>query len=181
MKQAYFLPVLLLAGIGLYEATHSATSAKSSNTFSSPPSQFLVPAQDTIKPAQDTTKMEYVREEDTKKKKARKAPAAKTSRVVMARDVQRASLSRRSEEGRSIDIVVMQSGVAIRKIEEMNLAGNSGNHLTADQSIGFENVNFPFEGSIRFRASNKMGTVNLDREVRFVITEPGQWTLRIDL
>ncbi|GAA4440512.1 hypothetical protein GCM10023188_37850 [Pontibacter saemangeumensis] len=42
-------------------------------------------------------------------------------------------------------------------------------------------MNFPFEGNIRFKAPNKLGTVVYDREVRFKVNEPGQWTLRIDL
>lgn len=181
MKQVYLLPVLLLAGAVLYKTDMPAPSQNHVNFLSTGDAAPFHALQDTIKPAQDTAKMEYVREGDINKKKARKAPPAKTARIIMSRDVQRASITRRSEEGRSIDIVVMQSGIALRKIEDVNLVGNSGNHISADQSIGFENVNFPFEGSIRFKASNRMGTVVLDREVRFAVTEPGHWVVRIDL
>lgn len=75
----------------------------------------------------------------------------------------------------------MSSGVTLRGVEDMRMVGSSGTPMSSNSYIGFDNVNFPFEGNIRFKASNKMGTVLYDREVRFKVNEPGLWTLRLDL
>lgn len=114
-----------------------------------------------------------------KKKDKKKEPAA--ARVTMKREVNRATLSQRSEEGNNVEVVIMSSGVALRDVVDMRMVGSSGTPLSSSSYIGFDNVSFPFEGNIRFKASNKMGTVVYDREVRFEVNEPGRWTLRVDL
>ena len=113
-----------------------------------------------------------------KKKKERKPSAAN---ITMKRDVNRATISQRSEEGNQVEIVIMNSGITLRNVEDMQMIGSSGSPMSSSTYMGFDNVNFPFEGNNRFKAPNKLGTVVYDREVRFKVNEPGQWTLRIDL
>ena len=126
----------------------------------------------------DTTKAS-TRASKKKKDKKKKEPAA--ARVTMKRDVSRATLSQRSEEGNNVEVVIVSAGVTLRGVEEMQMVGSSGTPLSSNSYIGFDNVSFPFAGNIRFKASNKMGTVVYDREVRFEVNEPGRWTLRVDL
>jgi hypothetical protein len=44
-----------------------------------------------------------------------------------------------------------------------------------------DNINFPFQGNVRFAAMNKLNTVKYTREVNFEISEPGYWVLRITI
>ena len=141
------------------------------------PTEQAVPALSQSEPT-DTTKTGG-RASRKKKDKSKKEPAA--ARVTMKREVNRATLSQRSEEGNNVEVVIMSSGVALRDVEDMRMVGSSGTPLSSSSYIGFDNVSFPFEGNIRFKASNKMGTVVYDREVRFEVNEPGRWTLRVDL
>lgn len=180
MKQVYLLPVFLGAAFSMGVVHSPGPTEKKEAPSSFVVSELSVAQQDTIVPKQDTAKVAYVRE-DNPKGKTKKAPAVKTSRISLKREVQRASLSRQSEEGNYVDIIVMQSGQVIRNIEDLQMVGSSGNLLTANNFIGFENISTPFEGTVRFKATNRMGTATYDREVRFTIMEKGRWVLKIDL
>lgn len=64
-------------------------------------------------------------------------------------------------------------------ISDLMMTGSSGTESISDIFIGFENVDFPFEGRVRFRAPNAFHSATLDCEVRFVINQPGAWTVTI--
>ncbi len=179
MKQVYLLPALFSVALVVHVGWGEAPLPVRSGVTNLQAARQHNAWQDTIKSPQDTIKTAYVREDDPKTKK--KAPPVKKSRVSFQRDVQRASISRQSTEGNMVDVVVMQAGRVIRNLEDMQLIGSSGNHLATQNFIGFENLVYPFEGTVRFKASNQMGTATYDREVRFVVIEPGRWVLRIDL
>ncbi|EJF09468.1 hypothetical protein [Pontibacter sp. BAB1700] len=171
--------MLLCAAIGMEAVRGAGPAPFKGEGASFNVSELMVSSQDTIVKGQDSTKVAYVREDDPKMKK--KAPTVKKTRISYKRDVQRASLSKQSAEGNMIDVIVMQSGRVLRNLEDVQLAGSSGNQLASQNFVGFENMVIPFEGTVRFRASNQMGTATYDREVRFTIMEQGRWVLRIDL
>ncbi|MBF9252384.1 hypothetical protein I2I11_03680 [Pontibacter sp. 172403-2] len=75
----------------------------------------------------------------------------------------------------------MRSGAPIRNVEDLQLTGKSWNTTSAENYIGFDNISVPFKGMVCFKAANKMNTAVYDREVWFVVDEPGKWTLRIDI
>lgn len=169
MKHRYIVLVSLLGTAGL--------AAFSSGSL---PQQKKVPVVTAVAQAgvtpEDTTK---VTARASKKKKKERKPSAAS--VTMKRDVNRATISQRSAEGSNVEVVIMSSGVTLRNVEDMQMIGSSGSPMSSSTYMGFDNVTFPFEGNIRFKAPNKLGTVVYDREVRFKVNEPGHWTLRVDL
>lgn len=64
-------------------------------------------------------------------------------------------------------------------ISDLMLTGSSGSEYISDTFIGFENVHYPFEGRVRFTAPNAFYSAMLDCEVRYVINQPGAWTVTI--
>ena len=64
-------------------------------------------------------------------------------------------------------------------ISDLLLTGSSGAENITDTLIGFENVEFPFEGRVRFSAPNAFYSSILSCDVRFVINRPGAWTVTI--
>lgn len=176
MKTVHILPVLLLTGFSLYKSDQAVPSTQLIN-YSPSGSMTL------LSPAQDTAKVPYVREGDTKKKKkkADKVPASKATKVTYTRGVGRASLTRRTEDGHHVEIVVVESGMKMRTLDDLQLVGSSGSQLAGNNLLGFDNIELPFEGFIRFKAINKMNSAIYDREVRFVVKDPGRWVLKIDL
>jgi hypothetical protein len=179
MKQVYLLPIFLGMAFSMGAVHTIAPVEKDENSDSFTVAVSSVALQDTIRNKQDTTKVAYVRDDDPKMKK--KAPPVKKTRVTFKRDVQRASLSKQSAEGNMVDVILMQSGRVVRDVEDLQLVGNSGNPINSGNFIGFENMVIPFEGTVRFKSSNLMGTTMQDREVRFTLMEKGRWVLKIDL
>jgi hypothetical protein len=65
------------------------------------------------------------------------------------------------------------------QISDLLLTGSSGNESTTGNFLGFEDVKFPFEGKVRFTAPNAFNTAMISGELRFVINQPGAWTVTI--
>lgn len=117
-----------------------------------------------------------------KKKKGKKPEAKKQTRVTLAREVVRTSMSKRGEgTPNKIEITIRQAGRPINSPQDIQMVGSNGTTVSSENYQGFENIELPFEGIVNFKAQNQMGTVTIDREVRFVVTDPGQWVLRIEL
>ncbi|HEY4650317.1 MAG TPA: hypothetical protein VIG72_02835 [Pontibacter sp.] len=133
-----------------------------------------------ISAVQDTTN---VQQQKTAKKKQRSTgkQEAKTSKVLLKRNVKSASLVKKKGGENLIEVVVMDSGVPLRNLLDLQMTGSSGSTESLSNYQAFRNVSLPFEGYIKFKSANKMGTVVYDREVRFTITEAGKWQLRIDV
>jgi hypothetical protein len=64
-------------------------------------------------------------------------------------------------------------------ISNLMTNGSSGSENLTNNMVGYENIDFPFEGRIKFTAPNAFNTALLDCELRFLINEPGAWTLTI--
>jgi len=169
MKNLYLVFVSLLGAAGL-------SSFASEGLPQHKPAVLTLQDQPQAAP-EDTTRI--AAKQPKKKNKKDKRPSAAS--VTMKRDVNRATISQRSTDGSQVEILIMNSGAPVRNIEDLQMVGSSGSPVSSSSYNGFDNVTFPFEGNIRFKASNKMGTAVYDREVRFKVNEPGHWTLRVDL
>jgi hypothetical protein len=169
MAQISILIILLLSGIGFARPDKPARKAEQALA----PESALTISQDTTQ-AQKKTK---------KKEKSKKNKTPKAATVLMKRDVQNATLTKRNEENNynRVEVVIMGSGAPLRSPDDLSLIGSSGSPVTAGSYMGFDQINVPFEGTIRFKAPNKLNTVVYDREVRIAINEPGYWMLKIDL
>ncbi|WP_347158292.1 hypothetical protein [Pontibacter chitinilyticus] len=88
---------------------------------------------------------------------------------------------KRGDQGSSVQVQITRLGSQIGSVEDLQLTGSSGATMTNGSFTGFDNINLPFEGSVRFRAANKMNSAVYDREVKFVVEEPGKWVLRIEI
>lgn len=64
-------------------------------------------------------------------------------------------------------------------ISNLMTSGSSGSESLTNDMVGYENIDFPFEGRLKFTAPNAFNTALLDCELRFLINEPGAWTLTI--
>jgi len=87
-----------------------------------------------------------------KNKKKEKKPAA--ANITMKRELNRATISQRSAEGSNVEIVITSSGMPMRDVQDLQMIGSSGSPVSSGSYIGFDNVTFPFEGNVRFKASN---------------------------
>ena len=166
MSCIYILSFLLLVSAG----AGPATIDNSVDLNATVGSELSVQPQDTV-----------LASKADKKRKSAKKVEVKSSKVLMKRNVQRVMLTKRSDEGNHVEIVVMEGGTPLRNLEDLQMTGSSGSSTALNNFQGFDNFSLPFEGYIKFRSVNKMGSVVYDREVRFVLNDPGKWVLRMDL
>jgi len=62
---------------------------------------------------------------------------------------------------------------------DIRLSGNSGTEIFMKPKLGFENVQFPFTGTIRYSAWNKMRTMQYEVYCEIEIYQPGNWVVEI--
>jgi hypothetical protein len=71
-----------------------------------------------------------------------------------------------------------QGGVA-GDFEDFQLSGSSGRETLTNPKFGYEDCQFPFKGSIRYKAWNKLRTTQFEILVEIEITEAGNWIVEI--
>lgn len=64
-------------------------------------------------------------------------------------------------------------------VSGLTLQASSGTETLSGNFNGFENVTFPFECKARFSVPSQFNTSLLNCELRFLINEPGAWTVTI--
>ena len=72
-----------------------------------------------------------------------------------------------------------RSGSSSYSIGGLLMQGSSGTESVTTAFTGFQNVSFPFEGKVQFKAPNILNTVINNYEVRFTINQPGEWVVTI--
>ena len=82
-------------------------------------------------------------------------------------------------DGNSVYIYLYKLGTTNSDIENLMLSGDSGSLLHASGMIGFDQVDFPFEGKINYRTWNKLHTQQFNVVMEFRITKPGRWKITI--
>ena len=79
----------------------------------------------------------------------------------------------------NIELIFQKDGNQRRSAGELNLISTSGQTKTSSGFSGFENIIFPFEGSLEFVEPSRMGTTMIRYEVKFKITKPSSWRVVI--
>jgi len=96
-------------------------------------------------------------------------------------NISRVIFEQESSKRNDVEIFIMRSGRVIRSFNYIDFTGTSGSFNQSANYIGFENVMFPFEGSLRFKSSNQLNTAVYDYILRFKITKKGSWNIKINI
>ncbi|MFZ0282046.1 MAG: hypothetical protein WAL29_10370 [Bacteroidales bacterium] len=75
--------------------------------------------------------------------------------------------------------VFSRNGGESHEISELMLQGSSGSENISAAFTGFEYIEFPFHGSVRFYAPNNFYSAILTCELRLTINQPGAWIVTI--
>ncbi len=80
----------------------------------------------------------------------------------------------------SIEIVFLRDGNESKSARDLILDSSSGIQKNSSYFTGFENVIFPFEGYVKFKAPSRFNTVMVDYELRFKINkDSSSWKVSI--
>jgi len=78
-----------------------------------------------------------------------------------------------------VKYVFSRNGGASNNISSLFLQGSSGTEQQSAAFAGFEYVDFPFHGTLRFSAPNNFYAAILRCELRLTINQPGAWIVTI--
>ena len=78
-----------------------------------------------------------------------------------------------------IEFIFIRDGSESRTIGGLMTESSSGIQKSTNYFTGFDNVEFPFKGSVRFRAPNRFNTVMVEYELKFEIKKESSWVVRI--
>jgi hypothetical protein len=99
-------------------------------------------------------------------------------RVISQRNVGRLRIYKQGE-GNYVWFYPVSDGGVITDFREMQLTGTSGSEVIFNPKLGFQDVRFPFRGSIRYQAWNKLRTNLFDILLEVEISEPGVWIIEV--
>lgn len=100
-------------------------------------------------------------------------------RIVYKNNISRVNINPVGE-GNSLRIRIIRGGVEIA-VQGLLISGDSGSTRNASSFLGYENMEYPFEGRISFMAMNLMNSVMLTYELRFEIYKPGNYDIIITI
>lgn len=135
--------------------------------------------QDSVKTATAALSPTAKSSKKQRRQKKERVPAA--AGITMKRNVTRATITQRTTDGYNIEVILKDAGLPVQGLEDLQLAGSSGGLVTTGSYLGFDNVVYPFEGTIRFKSPNKLRSVVYERLVTFKVEQPGNWVVRVDL
>jgi hypothetical protein len=75
--------------------------------------------------------------------------------------------------------VFSRNGGESNNISSLMLQGTSGSESLTPAFTGFEYVEFPFHGNVKFNAPNNFYSAIITCELRLTINHPGAWTVTI--
>jgi len=78
-----------------------------------------------------------------------------------------------------VKYVFSRNGGISNNMSELFLQGSSGTEYQSAAFAGFENITFPFHGTLRFSAPNNFYAAFIRCEVRLSINQPGAWIVTI--
>ena len=85
---------------------------------------------------------------------------------------------RRQGDGNRVLINLMMNGMP-NAVNGLLLAGSSGNQIRISNSVGYENIDFPFSCKISYTTWNKLRTSQHDVIMEFEVNKPGDWQVNI--
>jgi len=83
------------------------------------------------------------------------------------------------KEPHRIEVSFQRDGSKSSIVNNLDLMSSTGMSTISNGFTGYENMQFPFEGTIEFTAISRMGTTTINYKVRFEITTPTNWEIII--
>lgn len=99
-------------------------------------------------------------------------------KIITQRNLSRMRVFRQGE-GNSVWFFPNSTGGVATDLVDVQLIGDSGKELNLNPKLGYEEVRFPFRGSIRYKAWNKLRTAQTEIFVEIEVSQPGNWVVEI--
>ena len=81
--------------------------------------------------------------------------------------------------GHEVRIKILKSGTDNTDIEDFSMAYEHGTEYRTGNTIGIDNISFPFYNKVSYRSWNAFHAVQYDVRFEFTIYDPGVWDVTI--
>jgi hypothetical protein len=81
--------------------------------------------------------------------------------------------------GHEVRIRILKSGADNTDIEDFSMAYDHGTEYRTGNTIGIDNITFPFYNKVSYRSWNSFHAVQFDVRFEFTIYDPGVWDVTI--
>lgn len=98
--------------------------------------------------------------------------------IIQVRNVQTYSFLRQGD-GNKLSIEFFMNGANNMTIENLSIVSSNGSYQNLGDRIVFNYIMFPCTFKITYVTSNKMMTAKFDAVFEFVLSEPGNWSLKL--
>ena len=98
--------------------------------------------------------------------------------ITLKQNISRYSFLKTKDPRDMIMIKVTRNGTVIYP-ENLSLGGNSGTVIQQRSFTGFEQIQFPFSGSIKYTLLTPYNLSSIDYELNFIIREAGSWEITL--
>jgi len=98
--------------------------------------------------------------------------------ITMKQNILRYSFVKTTDPRPMVMLKIVRNGVAIYP-DNLMLSGNSGSTIQQKSFTGFEQLQFPFSGSIKYSLLTPFNNSYVDYELHFTIRESGSWEITL--
>ena len=102
-------------------------------------------------------------------------------KVTRNEKVRRYRIEKVNDVEPAVEIRITRNAARWSSYSNFVMLGNPGVQYAAGTQMGYKDVNFPFTGAVSMTVPNLMGSNNYPVYFEFTITEPGRWTVTIDV
>jgi hypothetical protein len=81
--------------------------------------------------------------------------------------------------GHEVRIRILKSGADNTDIEDFSMAYEHGTEYRTGNTVGIDNITFPFYNKVSYRSWNSFHAVQFDVRFEFTIYDPGVWDVTI--
>jgi hypothetical protein len=105
-------------------------------------------------------------------------PKPEKPKIMQKYNIDRVTFYRQGDGGK-VELEFYLAGAVNGSIENLSLVGSSGSEFSMGRTVGFQNVEFPFECKVIYRSFNTLMTVQRDCSLELKIFQPGSWQVKI--
>ncbi len=98
--------------------------------------------------------------------------------ITLKQNVSRYNFLKTSDPRSMVMIKIIRNGTAIYP-DNLTLAGSTGSIIQQRSFTGFEQLQFPFSGSIKYSLLTPLYNSYIDYEFNFIIRDPGSWVITL--
>jgi len=107
-----------------------------------------------------------------------KGPKPIPPKIIRKYNISRVNFHRQGD-GNRVELTVYDQGSPTTNLQNFMIAANNGTEYRIGQSVGYENIEFPFTCQVNYTRWNALRTEQFDVVLEFEVKQPGFWIVKV--